>query len=171
MTAEADTVAKTTLVPMRAEVFAAYTQHSIASYAEENIASGRWPREGALERSRADFDALLPLGLATPNHYVFEIMDANADPQAATPVGVLWFAVEERHDVRSAFIYDVEIASAHRRHGHARRAFEALEPLVRELGLGSIGLHVFAHNPGAQALYESLGYRVNSLNMTKHLGA
>jgi ribosomal protein S18 acetylase RimI-like enzyme len=156
---------------MRTAIFPDYMLSSVAAYAEENVASGRWPREGALERSRADFEVLLPQGLATPNHFVFEIMARNVGADSCTPVGVLWFAVEERHGVRSAFVYDVEIKTEFRRQGHARRAFQALELLVRELGLASIGLHVFAHNPGAQALYESLGYRVNSLNMTKHLGA
>ena len=37
------------------------------------------------------------------------------------------------------------------------------------LGLGSIALHVFGHNPGAQALYQSLGYGVTGFNMQKNL--
>lgn len=38
-----------------------------------------------------------------------------------------------------------------------------------ELGLRQIGLHVFAKNKVACHLYESLGYEVKSLNMTKDL--
>jgi RimJ/RimL family protein N-acetyltransferase len=37
------------------------------------------------------------------------------------------------------------------------------------MGLQRLGLHVFAHNHGARALYESLGYAVASLNMLKPL--
>jgi hypothetical protein len=44
-----------------------------------------------------------------------------------------------------------------------------LEAIAREMGLQQMGLHVFAHNPGASALYESLGYVVTSLNMLKPL--
>ena len=50
----------TTLRPLPPEAFAAYMQASIASYAQENVEAGRWPAEGALERSHADFLALLP---------------------------------------------------------------------------------------------------------------
>jgi hypothetical protein len=35
--------------------------------------------------------------------------------------------------------------------------------------LARIGLHVFGHNPGAQALYAQLGYGVTGLNMAKPL--
>jgi RimJ/RimL family protein N-acetyltransferase len=44
-----------------------------------------------------------------------------------------------------------------------------LESIVGALGLGRIGLHVFRHNPGAQALYEKLGYEVTGTNMQKRL--
>jgi ribosomal protein S18 acetylase RimI-like enzyme len=48
---------------------------------------------------------------------------------------------------------------------------QAIEPRVRELGVTGIGLHVFAHNPGAQALYAKLGYNVTSINMRKNLAS
>jgi ribosomal protein S18 acetylase RimI-like enzyme len=151
---------------MRPEVYGPYVQASVAGYAEDNVVAGRWPSEGALERARADFESSLPNGLATPDNYLYEIRAGETGPV----VGAIWFAVEERHGIRSAFVYDVEIKAEWRRQGHARRAFEALETLVAALGLSTIGLHVFAHNPGAQALYASLGYGVTGINMAKHLG-
>ena len=157
----------TVLAPMRPEAYSAYLEAAIAAYADDNVASGRGPREGALERSRADFADSLPQGLATPDNYLFEIKTEDSGPT----IGALWFAVEERHGMRGAFVYDLEIHAEWRRHGHATRAFEALESLVAELGLSSIGLHVFGHNPGAQALYTKLGYGVTGVNMAKNLGA
>lgn len=155
----------TTLRPLPPEAFGAYMQASIASYAQETVEAGRWPAEGALERSHADFLALLPQGLATPDHHLLEVL---ATPEGPV-VGHLWLALERRHGGCSAFVYNVEIAPEHRRRGHARRAFEAAEALAAELGATSIGLHVFAHNWGAQALYESLGYQVTGINMKKGL--
>jgi RimJ/RimL family protein N-acetyltransferase len=155
----------TILCPMRPEFYGPYLEASVAGYADDNVASGRWPREGALERSRADFEALLPQGLATPDNHLFEIKAA----EDAATLGSIWFAVEQRHGIRGAFVYDVEIHPPWRRRGHAMRAFQALEPLVAALGLSSIGLHVFGHNLGAQALYAKLGYSVTGINMVKHL--
>ena len=74
-----------------------------------------------------------------------------------------------KNGVRGGYVYDLEVLPEFRRQGHAERAFAALEPIAEKLGLASIGLHVFAHNPGAQALYAKLGYKVTGLNMVKHL--
>jgi ribosomal protein S18 acetylase RimI-like enzyme len=68
-------------------------------------------------------------------------------------------------------VYDLAVKPEYRRQGHARRAFQALESEVAALGLSRIGLHVFSHNTGAQALYASLGYHVTGHNMTKMLDA
>jgi ribosomal protein S18 acetylase RimI-like enzyme len=160
-----DPAAATALAPMSAATFVAYLREAVAGYADANVAAGRWPAEGALERARADFDSLLPQGLATPGQYLFEIR-AGA---GGVVVGFLWFGVEAPRGLRSAFVYDLGIHAAWRRHGHATRAFAALEALVRSLGLARIGLHVFGPNTGAQAFYTKLGYTVTGLNLQKLL--
>ena len=161
----------TTLVPMRPSIFALYQEDSIRSYAEENIAAGRWPAEGAMERSRSDYVSLLPQGLETPDNFLYEIHavpDATGST-ASTRVGYLWFAVVEKNGIRSGYVYDLEISPEYRRRGHAEAAFAAMESRASEMGLPSLGLHVFANNPGAQKLYAKLGYGVTGLNMIKHL--
>ena len=155
----------TVLVPMSAEAFVEYLKTAVSGYAQDNVEAGRWPEQGALARSQADFNSSLPQGLGTPKNYLFEIKAAEAGPT----VGVIWFAVEETHGLSSAFVYDVEIKPEFRRQGHAKAAFEVMEIRVRELGLSGIGLHVFAHNASAQALYRKLGYGVTSFNMRKNL--
>jgi ribosomal protein S18 acetylase RimI-like enzyme len=155
----------THLAPLPPEAFARFRTVSITEYAEDNIASGRWPAEGAEERSRQSYDELLPQGLATPNQHLFEMRDS-----AGASVGTIWLAVIEQASARHGYIYDVRVEPGHRRQGHARAAFLALEPLARDLGLERIALHVFAHNPGAQALYRSLGYEVTGINMQKKMG-
>ena len=150
---------------MRADVYPLYLHAAAASYAEDNIASGRWPKKGALERSLAEMQRLLPQGVATPDHHLFEMVAV----EGGTTVGYLWFAVEERHGMRGAFIYDLEVKAEFRRQGHAKRALQALEKIVTALGLSSIGLHVFSQNAGAQSLYRELGFAVTGLNMRKTL--
>ena len=153
------------LAPMRPEAYAAFLEAAIAHYAEDNVAAGRWSAAEAPERSRAAFAAILPQGLATPDVHVFEIMD-----EAGTAVvGSLVFAVAGKGSERSAFVYDLFVAPPFRRQGNATRAFAAMEAKVRELRLPAVGLHVFADNAGAQALYRKLGYKVAGLNMLKRL--
>ncbi len=155
----------TLLRPMRAEAYEAYLQAAISSYADDNVAAGRWPVDGAWERSRTDFQDSLPQGLATPNNYLFEIWAQSNGPI----VGYLWFAEVTQHGLRSAYVYDLEVKPEHRHQGYAEAAFKALEVLVAKLGLSRIGLHVFGHNIGAQALYAKLGYGVTGINMAKAL--
>jgi len=59
-----------TLAPMNPDAFAGYRDAAAASYAEDNVTSGRWPKDGALQRSYADFDESLPEGLATPDNFL-----------------------------------------------------------------------------------------------------
>ena len=155
----------THLAPLPTEAFARFRDVSITAYSEVHAESGRWPAEGAEERSRQSYDELLTQGLATPNQHLFEMRDS-----AGAPVGTIWLAVIEQAGARHGYIYDVLVEPEHRRKGHERAAFLALEPLARELGLERIALHVFAHNPGAQALYRSLGYEVTGINMQKKMG-
>ena len=150
---------------MTAAAYGTYLEAAVAAYAEENVDSGRWPAEGALERSRADFESLLPRGVATPDNHLFEIKAEEQGPA----IGYLHFAIEVKAGMCSAFVYDLEIKPEHRRRGHAAAAFAAIEPLAREFGAESIGLHVFAQNVAAQALYRKLGYRVTGMNMVKPL--
>jgi len=155
----------TILVPMQPEIFISYKDAAIHTYADESVAAGRWPKKDALVLSKASFETLLPKGLETANHYIYEIQDENIDKT----VGTLWFGVFGEEGMQSAFVCDIEVKSEFRRQGYAKAAFRQLEEIVRRLGLTRIGLHVFSHNPGAQALYASLGYSVTSVNMSKTL--
>jgi len=160
-------VATTRLRPLPPEHFASYCEAAIANYAEQNLRAGRVTAEQALPQAQADFALLLPQGLATPEHFFLEILASENGPLA----GWLWWAIEDRHGHRSAFVYDLMILPPARRRGHARAALQALEAVVQAHGLDRIGLHVFGFNHGAQALYAALGYRVTGLNMAKQLSA
>lgn len=155
----------TILVPMSVAFFPAFLEKAVAGYAEQNVASGRWPAGAALELSRAEHKRLLPEGIASKDNHIFQIHD----PATDAVVGSLWLGVQNRTGIPLAYVFNVEVAPEHRHQGHATRAFKALESVVRDLGLSAIGLHVFAYNSGAQALYASLGYEVTGLNMRKTL--
>jgi ribosomal protein S18 acetylase RimI-like enzyme len=150
---------------MRVDTYPAYLEAAIKGYAEENVATGRWPQAGAVERSREDFESLLPQGLGTPDNFVCEIFEEDCGPVA----GYAWYALERKHGACTAYIYDLEVKPEYRRRGIAYRALKILEQLATEAGAASIGLNVFANNAGAQALYQKLGYAPTNFNMRKPL--
>jgi ribosomal protein S18 acetylase RimI-like enzyme len=157
----------TALRPMQADTYRAYLESAVKGYAEENVAAGRWPQVGAIERSRDDFESLLPHGLDTPDNFLFEILADESGPI----VGYVWYKVERKHGSCSAYVFDLEVKPEHRRRGHAWRALKALEALAADSGATSISLNVFANNNGAQALYQKLGYVPTNFNMGKSLGS
>ena len=153
------------LIPMTEEEFKRFLERELAEYAQENVKAGYWSESEALAKSRESHQRLLPEGLATPNHYLFNIQNA----VTGDPVGVLWLFANVAAARPSGFIYDLFIEEEFRRRGYARQAMLAVEDKARELGLASIGLHVFAHNTSAKPLYDQLGYQVRSYNMIKEL--
>ncbi|CAN5183784.1 GNAT family N-acetyltransferase [soil metagenome] len=152
------------LSPMSESYFRHFSEAASVDYADQNVRAGRWPADGAAERSRIEFQGLLPEGRSTPDHHLFEIR-----LPAGETVGWIWMAAVERAGQRSGYVYNVSIEPGHRRNGYAQAAFLLLETVARDLGLASIGLHVFGHNAAAQALYARLGYGVTGLNMQKML--
>ena len=105
----------------------------------------------------------LPQGLNTHDHFFYSIVDDQIKEQ----IGILWFFLKEGWDRKIAFIADVKIFKKFQRKGFGTKAFKLMEGKVRELGIDKINLHVFSHNDPAIKMYEKLGYKVYSLNMTK----
>jgi ribosomal protein S18 acetylase RimI-like enzyme len=154
----------TTLMPMTLAEFEAFCDRSIPTFAAEKVRAGAWSAAEAPLLAHNLFAEMLPQGSATRGQFFFMVRDA-----AGREIGSLWFAVEKRGGESAGFIYDIEIRPEHRRKGHASRALRVLDAKANELGLTGIGLHVFGHNEGAQALYRSLGYATTDVSMFKTL--
>lgn len=154
-----------TLVPMPDADFASFEAECTATYALDNIRALRWSQASGLARAQEDFRRLLPNGLNSPSHFIYNV---HHQPSQQT-VGFLWFAEFDSNGTRTGFIYSVHIHPAHRGHGYAKAAIDTVEDLGRARGVTAIGLHVFSHNAAAQALYRSLGYGITGFNMLKPL--
>src|SRR5215472_11477209 len=118
-----------TLQPMTQEEYTSYQEPAIAEYAQGHVEDGQWSADEALERSREEFQGLLPEGVDTPNNYLFTVVNGEGQK-----VGILWFAVRESGGKLWAWVYDVRIDEAFRRRGYAQEAFAELENKVLALG-------------------------------------
>lgn len=155
----------TRLEPMNQARFDAWLDVTVRDYATEKVASGNYPDDGTgLERSKAEFDALLPNGLQTPNHELRSMVDDDGND-----VGYVWFTVEDRPPGRVVFIYDIAVDESFRRRGHAQAALAAVEDFAREHGCIGVMLHVFGSNTGARALYLKAGYEETNVLMLKRV--
>jgi ribosomal protein S18 acetylase RimI-like enzyme len=154
----------TRLEPMTQARFDAWLETTIGEYAAEKVASGNYAEEGSLERSKGEFDALLPQGLQTPGHEILSMVD-----DAGEPVGYVWFTQEDRPIGRVVFIYDIAVDAAHRRKGHAQAALLEVERYAREHGCVGVMLHVFGSNIGARELYLKAGFEETNVIMLKRV--
>ena len=155
------------LIPITDEKYQPWLDHLVSHYAHAHVQNGRWPIEEALHLAREEVLGILKDGPHTKDNFIYTI----TEEESSQDVGNLWFAIVEHYGKRRAFIYDVEIAEAFRRHGYAFQAFQQLEPIVRKLGAEAIALHVFGFNIGARALYEKLGFAMTNIQMEKKLPA
>jgi GNAT superfamily N-acetyltransferase len=134
---------------MSSEAFDEFRMNLGRDYADELFAAGM-TREAADERSRAQLGELMPEGLDSAGQAFFTAWVEDR------PVGHLWLSTERP----MAFVYDVAVREDQRRKGYGGAIMNAGALWSREHGHPSLGLNVFAHNPGARALYDSLGYVV-----------
>jgi len=169
----------TMLAPMSPAEFASFAEEAVASYAHDNMISGRASQADAERIARQSFARLLPDGLGTAGHHLYTIRAGGAGGAAAgaadsagnagSVVGSLWFAVVDGVEGRSGYIYNIRIEPPYRGRGHAKEALDLVEAVALRLGLDAIALHVFGFNTNAQALYRSQGYGITGMNMRKTL--
>lgn len=150
---------------MTASEFDLYLERAVAEYADEKVKAGNWHASEALERSRLEYQKLLPEGVTTPKQHLSTIVS----DELPGSLGMIWFAEIDQMPEPYAFIYDFSVEEPFRRRGIGTQAMLAVEAEVRSLGISRIGLHVFGHNQSARALYEKLGYEVTNINMLKIL--
>ncbi len=153
------------LVPMTEAEFAVYEQAEAEEYAGENVQAGYWGEDKAIERARMAHRLLLPHGAATAGHHFCHVVDIGSGAR----VDAIWWFEDRNGREPRAFVYHILVEPLLRRKGYASAAWKAVEAQARSLGMAAVGLHVFAHNPGAIRVYGRLGFRTKSLNMPKPL--
>jgi GNAT superfamily N-acetyltransferase len=146
------------LEPMTEEQYRPWRAEAEAHYAHSSAASGR-SAEAAARDAADTYARLLPEERATPDHHFWYAYDGERR------VGFLWVKVTRE----TAFVYNVAVEDDLRRRGYGRAIMLAAERWCYAHELTRIGLHVFAHNSGARALYEQLGYAETGRNMAKDL--
>ncbi len=151
------------LVPMSRSRYVTFARDAISGYARAKVEAGVWDELEAMALAQRDHDALLPDGLKTSDHYLFELL-VDGDI-----VGTLWVYTQSDSVIPGAYIYDIEIYAEYYRMGYGRQAMLALEDWCAERQLRRIELNVFADNRPAIRLYEELDYRATNFSMQKNL--
>jgi ribosomal protein S18 acetylase RimI-like enzyme len=91
--------------------------------------------------------------------------------QDRQPIACLWMgtATDQIQGDRHTYIFLLYVSPHHRRQGIGAALMKQAEDWAKARGDRQIGLQVFQQNQPAIALYEKLGYTIQSLWMTKIL--
>ncbi|MHB1434723.1 MAG: GNAT family N-acetyltransferase [Thermoplasmata archaeon] len=150
--------------PMGEEGFRRFIDWLNRDYAQHHTDAGTWAREDALKMAEAETARLLPAGRETPDHYLRNALD-----ESGARVGEVWFAARDEGGHKVVWIFWIGVNEAQRRRGYGREMLVYVEGEARRLGASQVGLHVFATNSRARALYESVGYQPAGIIMRKTL--
>jgi ribosomal protein S18 acetylase RimI-like enzyme len=143
--------------------FEAFRSRAVRDYAAARVHAGDWNLDRAEELAAEQTTALLPRGADTPGMLLL-----TAETEQDEIVGSAWVSLHYGEN-RGAWIYAFEIEPSRRGKGYGRAVLHAVEQLVRQHGIDTIGLDVFPDNQVARKLYESSGYETTSLHMRKGL--
>jgi GNAT superfamily N-acetyltransferase len=150
------------LEPMTEKRYETYRQEATDFYAQSIEGSGV-THDDAVREAEESTDKLLPEGVRTPGHHLFVALDGDEE------IGHIWLNVTDKARGRRAYVYDVGVRAEVRRRGYGRLIMQQAELWCRDNGVTEIGLHVYAHNPGARSLYEQLGFAETGRHMDKKL--
>jgi ribosomal protein S18 acetylase RimI-like enzyme len=152
------------LRPMGQDELTAFIASSRESYVMARVEAGERPdvAERVAERQHRD---LFPAGRPAKGHKLF-VVEAKGHR-----VGIVWVGPHPNRpdDERTAWLWDIEIASDQRGRGYGRAALAMIEDHLAAAGVTECGLNVFANNKSARRLYTSAGWRELSVTMTRQL--
>ncbi len=152
-----------TLQPMSQTDYDVLMEKSIQRYAEEKVRAGTWEEEESLANAEEQFDRLLPEGLQTEHHELWNLLNGEE------AIGWVWLCYDPNHPQKEGFIYNFFLFETYRGKGFAKQAIAALEEEAKSLGVQKLSLHVFAHNQIARSLYEKTEFEETGIYMSKPL--
>ncbi|WEZ84072.1 GNAT family N-acetyltransferase [Rhizobium sp. 32-5/1] len=157
-----DTAATLVLRPMGEAEFATYLAYFVPDYAAEIAGNYGIPDGEAFARASREVAEDLPDGPRTVGEVLLCLVNGQD-----MPVGYIWY----RPDIaaRSAFISDFHILAAHQGQGYGKRALDLLEARLASEGITEIRLRVASDNARAKHVYETSGFRITGINMSKRI--
>ncbi len=151
--------------PMRQEEYPAYLEYFIADYAREIAANYRLSAEDSLAKAKREIAEDLPEGVNTPGQVLLCLLTQSDNHDRH--VGYLWYKPDIT--TRTVFIFDFYIFNACQGQGLGTQALRAFERKMREQGVEQIRLRVAGDNARARHVYQSIGFWVTGINMSKTL--
>ena len=153
-----------TLRPLTDDEYDTMRTPALEEFAADLARSAHAPVDDAIRARAAHFyPDTLAEAAAVEGARINRVLD-----ESGTVVGLLWLG-RSPDNRETGFVYDVAIEKEYQGKGLGRAAMLAAEDLLRSDGCTRIALNVFGWNERAIALYDSLGFQVDSMQLSKPL--
>jgi ribosomal protein S18 acetylase RimI-like enzyme len=144
--------------------YTAHVERSTANFAKSSPRYRDWNYDEAVADVRKDyFSKIMPQGFASPGHLLYLLYEGE------TRIGVLHLGETPVPGSKSLYAWDFEIFEPFRGRGLGKLAMKQAAILMKERGYTRVTLNVFGQNTVARGLYESMGFEVRSVQMSKEL--
>ena len=152
------------MIEMSSLEFATFQKQSIRNVTMQRIEDFAEDLSVAQAHAEKVFNDHLPSGLKTPEHYFYQIKNDKLEA-----CGYLWFGQKIQDGQKKLFIYDILVEEEYRGKGYGKWMLNWLEKEAQKLKLQEISLHVLAYNQVARELYESMGFEMTNIYMSKKI--
>ncbi len=150
------------MMKMNETEFKKFYDRSLLEFAKQHAEDTGTAIDEWLIMAKAAIGKHLPDGINTKDHYVYHLKNKMHEP-----VGYLWFGIRDELNQKKVFIYDILVEESFRGKGYSKIILTWLESETKRLGLNEISLHVLGYNYTARALYDSFGFEITNLFMSK----
>jgi ribosomal protein S18 acetylase RimI-like enzyme len=150
------------LQPMPSDALGRWLEQSVSDHVADLVDGGEDP-VSAMRATSAISGRLFPGGVPAPGQFVFVVVEDSV------PVGSVWVGRGDHGSDGAWWLWSIEIDVAARGRGLGRQTVRLAEEFARDNGASKLGLNVFGNNTVARGLYESLGYRIMTVQMSKLL--
>ena len=147
---------------MNKQEFDIYRSLFINEYAQDLQQSREYLVEKARVKATEAIDNSLSEGVSTPSFQLWCIEQRDKPDEV---IGFLWVSIT----APLAWVYDFYIYPAWRSRGFGSLALSEMKRLLKERGIGEVGLRVAPENDSAKALYEKQGFHITGINMSQSL--
>lgn len=150
------------MMKMDESEFKKFYDRSLLEFAKQHAEDTGSALEDCLIKAKAAINKHLPDGINTKDHYVYHLKN-----ESLQPVGYLWFGIRGESKQKNVFIYDILVEESFRGRGYSKIILKWLESETKSLGINEISLHVLGYNHTARSLYDSFGFEITNLYMSK----
>lgn len=151
---------------MSEDEYPAYLDYFVNDYACEIESNYGASLHDSLARAKQEISEMLPNGVNTHGHALMCIVTQS--DKTNNHVGYLWYKPDSIK--RTVFIYDYHIFNSSQGLGLGKQSLRAFEEYLQEKGFKEIRLRVAGDNARARHVYETSGFGVTGVNMSKSIG-